>query len=101
MTAHHIFRSAAVRTFAVWLSVIAVAGEPEQQSAVHPRLYLTADELPNLRASRNEAPRDAIWQNLRESADWCAAQPVRSDWIPTNADDPQFENLYPDLFTLV
>lgn len=94
MPALYFFRAAAIFTFTVWHAVVAVADEPLQGTVSHPRLYLTADDLPGLRASHNEAPRDAIWRNLCESADWCAAQPVRSEWIPTKADDPQYENLY-------
>ena len=35
-----------------------------------------------------------IWENLIRSADWCRQQPPRAEWIPTLADDPQYENLY-------
>ena len=35
-----------------------------------------------------------IWRNLQASADWCLQQPPRTEWIPTAADDPQYENLY-------
>ena len=35
-----------------------------------------------------------IWANMIKSADWCAKQVPRTEWIPTAASDPQFENLY-------
>nr|MBA3483896.1 hypothetical protein [Pirellulales bacterium] len=60
----------------------------------HPRLYFTAAELPALRTLRQSGVHAQIWRNLTESADWCAQQPIRSEWIPTVADDPKFENLY-------
>ncbi len=60
----------------------------------HPRLYLTPEELPRLRATRADGLRGQIWQNLTASADWCCRQPPRTEWIPTAAEDPQYENLY-------
>lgn len=62
--------------------------------AEHPRLYFSAADLPNLRAARASGVRARIWANLTRAADWCAARPVREEWIPAIADDPQFENLY-------
>lgn len=66
--------------------------KPSLQS--HPRLYLAENELRELRASRDQGQRGLIWRNLAASADWCNQQPLRREWIPTAADDPQFENLY-------
>jgi hypothetical protein len=60
----------------------------------HPRLYYTATDLPRLRALRESGVHAKIWANLARSADWCAKQPVRTEWIPTIDNDPQFENLY-------
>lgn len=60
----------------------------------HPRLYLTREELPELRATRDAGGRGRIWRNLIQSADWCRQQPLRTEWIPTAAEDPQYENLY-------
>jgi hypothetical protein len=60
----------------------------------HPRLYLTSQELPRLRAQRNTGHHQRIWRNLQASADWCLQQPPRTEWIPTDPDDPQYENLY-------
>lgn len=60
----------------------------------HPRLYFTAADLPQLRAQRTSGVHAQIWANLTRSADWCAQQVPRSEWIPTIENDPQFENLY-------
>ncbi|MGE3317372.1 MAG: DUF4962 domain-containing protein, partial [Planctomycetaceae bacterium] len=62
--------------------------------AGHPRLYFTAEELPKLRALKSTGVHARIWANLRKSADWCAAQPPRQQWIAPIANDPQYENLY-------
>ena len=43
---------------------------------------------------RSVGHRQQIWRNLQASADWCLQQPPRTEWIPTAADDPQYENLY-------
>jgi len=73
---------------------------PAAQTAIrriragHPRLYLTSDDLPSLRAAREIGLRGRIWRNMIASADWCRQQPPRTEWIATAADDPQFENLY-------
>ncbi|HEX2477332.1 MAG TPA: hypothetical protein VHK01_21430, partial [Lacipirellulaceae bacterium] len=74
-------------------------GASQQTSATatrfdHPRLYLTAQDLPQLRAQRNIGHRRRIWRNLQASADWCLQQQPRTEWIPTAAVDPQYENLY-------
>jgi len=60
----------------------------------HPRLYCTAKDLPRLRELRRQGVHALIWANLTASADWCAQQAPRTEWIPTLADDPQYENLY-------
>jgi len=60
----------------------------------HPRLYLTKDELPTLRASRDVGGRRTIWRNFLASAEWCRQQKPRTEWIATAAEDPKFENLY-------
>ncbi|HEY3391257.1 MAG TPA: hypothetical protein VGK58_01025 [Lacipirellulaceae bacterium] len=60
----------------------------------HPRLYFAPDDLPQWRAKRGDGQRALIWRNLQASADWCLEQQPRSEWIPTAAEDPLFENLY-------
>ncbi len=60
----------------------------------HPRLYFTAAELAELRDRKHSGVHARIWKNLTRSADWCARQIPRSEWIPPAEDDPQFENLY-------
>jgi hypothetical protein len=67
----------------------------EQQIVLgHPRLYYTTADLPRLRALRDSYTHANIWANITRSADWCAKQPVRQEWIPTIENDPQYENLY-------
>jgi len=66
----------------------------EPKSLQHPRLYFTATDLPRLRKLRQSGMHAKIWANLTRSADWCRQQPPRTEWIPTLADDPQYENLY-------
>src|SRR3954471_14860347 len=64
-------------------------------SLQHPRLYFTAADLQQLRAKRKTSEAAArVWANLTKSADWCAKQKPRDEWIPTLEKDPQFENLY-------
>ncbi|HVX59742.1 MAG TPA: DUF4962 domain-containing protein [Pirellulales bacterium] len=70
------------------------AAADSQGRSAHPRLYMTAMDLPRLRAARNEGVHARIWANLKESADWCARQTPRTEWIPTLEPDPMFENLY-------
>jgi len=60
----------------------------------HPRLYCTGGDLPRLRELRQQGIHARIWANLTLSADWCREQAPRNEWIPTLADDPQYENLY-------
>ncbi|MCA9101110.1 MAG: hypothetical protein KDA63_08175 [Planctomycetales bacterium] len=73
-------------------AMTSTAAEPSV--AGHPRLYVTADQLPTLRRLKTQPSHAAIWANLVESADWCAAQTPRREWIPTRDDDPRYENLY-------
>src|SRR5262245_8377063 len=75
------------------LARIAVAAEPATKLQ-HPRLYFTAEELPQLRAAKASGVHAKIWANLVRSADWCAKQSPRTEWIPTIAPVPQYENLY-------
>jgi hypothetical protein len=82
---------------AAWLitgQYLAVTAAEPPALIGHPRLYYTAADLPRLRALRESGVHADIWVNLTRSADWCANQPLRSEWIPTIESDPQFENLY-------
>ena len=60
----------------------------------HPRLYFTAADSPTTPPCATSGVHAQIWANLAKSADWCAQQVPRSEWIPTIENDPQFENLY-------
>lgn len=70
-----------------------IAAEPTRE-VNHPRLYFTAADLPRLRELRKAGVHAQIWSNMTKSADWCAKQTPRTEWIPTAEKDPQFENLY-------
>jgi hypothetical protein len=80
----------------VAVSTIAHSGAAAEQTreAHHPRLYFTAAELPKLRELKSSGVHAKIWANMTKSADWCAQQVPRTEWIPTAENDPQFENLY-------
>lgn len=80
--------------FGVLISGSHAAGDETLRVSGHPRLYMTADELPRLREKRTRGVHAKIWQNLSQSADWCRSQPPRKEWIPTIAPDPIYENLY-------
>jgi Domain of unknown function (DUF4962) len=73
---------------------IAVVATPPVRELGHPRLYFTSTDLPKLREHKKSGVHAKIWANLAKSADWCAEQTPRTEWIPTAATDPQFENLY-------
>ena len=60
----------------------------------HPRLYMTAEDLPKLRAARGQGVHKKIWENLQESADWCLTLTPRREWIAPVSPDPIYENLY-------
>ena len=68
--------------------------ELKPKIAGHPRLYCTESDLARLRPLKTEGVHARIWRNLAKSADWCATQPPRGEWIAPAANDPQFENLY-------
>jgi hypothetical protein len=79
---------------AVCLAVTTVFSATPIRVTNHPRLYFTKDDLPRLRSLRQSGVHAQIWANLANSADWCAQQTPRKEWIPTAENDPQFENLY-------
>src|SRR5215213_3401014 len=74
-------------------SHLSVAAEPTLE-VHHPRLYFTAADLPKLRELQSSGTHAKIWANMLNSADWCAKQTPRTEWIPAADKDPQFENLY-------
>src|SRR5262245_60584220 len=81
----HVF-GGLILTLALGHSAVAAddgAASPTQAVTGHPRLYFKADDLPRLRALRTEGVHARIWANLAESADWCARQTPRTEWIPT------------------
>ncbi len=85
----------AIELILLFASVLgAGAGADSHIRSTHPRLYLIATDLPRLRAARKAGVHARIWANLKESADWCARQEPRTEWIPTVEPDPKYENLY-------
>src|SRR4051794_36961786 len=85
----------AVQILLVLLAVSRLVVAAETTNEVHhPRLYFTAADLPQLRDLRKSGIHAKIWANMTRSADWCAQQSLRTEWIPTAEKDPQFENLY-------
>ena len=57
---------------------------PSQYAEIHhPRLYFTAADLPQLREPEKSGVHAKIWANMTKSADWCAKQTPRTEWIPT------------------
>lgn len=87
------FRGVVAFILVLTVAHFAAATEPVNKLQ-HPRLYFTEADLPELRAQRNSGVHAKIWANLARSADWCARQVPRAEWIPSIAPDPQFENLY-------
>src|SRR5881628_3476088 len=67
----------------------------------HPRLYFTAQELPQLRQLRAKGLHEKIWKNLAESADWCLTQKPRTNWIAPVTPDPRYENLYDRFYAIM
>ena len=67
----------------------------------HPRLYMRGEDLPRLRAARQEGQRKEIWKNIRESADWCMTLSPRKEWIAPVSPDPIYENLYDRFYAIM
>jgi hypothetical protein len=67
----------------------------------HPRLYFTGEELPRLRARREEGVHARIWKNLRDSAEECLKLAPRRAWIAPVAPDPVYENLYDRFYAIM
>ena len=76
-------------------------GERKAVASGHPRLYLTAGELPRLRALRSEGLHARIWSNLKDSADWCLTRTPRRAWIAPVPDDPIYLNLYNRFYAIM
>ncbi|MFH1265868.1 MAG: DUF4962 domain-containing protein [Planctomycetota bacterium] len=85
---------------AVHFSSGAALGEPASKLG-HPRLYFTADDLAELRRLRHTGMHATIWNNLRESADWCLTRTPRKEWIAPVAPDPIYENLYDRFYAIM
>src|SRR2546421_11749224 len=89
--------------FAVLVAVVCLSlcERARANTNLHPRLYFTRVELPQLRASRAHGLHRAIWRNLRESADWCLTLSPRSAWIAPVTPDPIYENLYDRFYAIM
>src|SRR5262245_14340141 len=92
-TKWRLWRWAQVLTTVLLAAHFGIAAEPVDDSH-HPRLYFTAADLPQLRDLKKSGTHAKIWANMVRSADWCAQQTSRTDWIASADEDPQFENLY-------
>jgi len=88
-----LLRSAAALAVVLAVPHLDIAAEPTHE-VHHPCLYFTAADLPQLSELRKSGTHAQIWANMTKSADWCAKQMPRTEWIPTADKDPQFENLY-------
>ena len=86
--------SVALAMVALRAAAMIAAEAPTADQQGHPRLYFTTTDAPSIASRRETIQGAAIWKNLLKSADWCRDQPPRREWIPTLADDPQYENLY-------
>src|SRR3954471_3845216 len=87
------FSAAHALTVLLAAAHLGIAAEPPRDIH-HPGLYFTAADLPRLRELHKSGAHARIWANMRSSADWCAKQSPRTEWIPTAEKDAQFENLY-------
>jgi Domain of unknown function (DUF4962) len=76
-------------------------GDEPVGPAGHPRLYVTAAELPRLRERRATGVHAMIWKNLISSADWCLTLEPRTRWIEPVAPDPRYENLYDRFYAIM
>ena len=69
--------------------------------AEHPRLFLTSAELPALRALKEQPSHATIWQNMKDSAEWCLEKTPRREYIAPIAEDPVYENLYDRFYAMM
>lgn len=88
-----LWRGAQVLATVLLATHFGIAAEPVDDNN-HPRLYFTAPDLPQLRELKKSGTHAKIWANMIRSADWCAQQTPRTEWIASVENDPQFENLY-------
>ena len=82
-------------------TIAGARGEEPVRLAGHPRLYVTAADLPRLRKLRTTGVHEMIWKNLIGSAEWCLALEPRTRWIEPVAPDPRYENLYDRFYAIM
>ena len=85
----------------VLVSGALAAGAALADEPIHPRLYLTAEEIPGLRADRENGVRKLIWENMQSSADECLTVEPTAEWIKPISPDPNYENLYDRFYAMM
>ena len=86
-TKRRLWRGAQVLATVLIATHFGSAAEPADDIH-HPRLYFTAADLPQLRELKKSGTQAKIWANIISSADWCAKQRPRTEWIASVEKDP-------------
>ena len=95
------FARRALELLAIVAAFPTVVGAAAATNSHHPRLYFTAEELPQLRQQRTRGVHAKIWKNIADSADWCLTQAPRTNWIAPITPDPRYENLYDRFYAIM
>jgi uncharacterized protein DUF4962 len=95
------FAMHALALLAIMVEIASVREAGAATNLSHPRLYFTANELPQLRQQRMRGVHAKIWKNIADSADWCLTQTPRADWLAPITPDPRYENLYDRFYAIM